>query len=84
MKLNPALGAGMNVAQSAVTFPVFNGTPDFQISSDNSRVYYRADQDIAGVFELHEALTATPGASTKQNPDLAAPMTVGGHFAFPL
>ena len=82
MKLNPALGAGMMVPQSAATFPVFNGTPDFSISSDDSQVFYRADQDIVGVFELHSVAVASPGASTKQNPALGAGMVVGGTFTF--
>ena len=83
MKLNPALGAGMFVAGSGLTFPAFNGTPDFSITPDNSQVYYRADQDIAGVFEVYEALTASPGASTKQNPALGAGMVTSSFFTVP-
>lgn len=57
-KLNPPLPAGRTVQSFALT-------------PDATAVVYIADQDQNDVFELYRVSVASPGASTKLNPQLA-------------
>ena len=58
-KLNPALPAGRDVFDPAVT-------------PDGTAVLYTADQDTNEVFELYRVALANPGVSTKLNGPLVA------------
>src|SRR5262245_11928028 len=65
-RLNSALVSGGDVAE-------------FQVAPDGSRVVYRADQDVDGVFELF-SVSIDGGAAIKLNAPLGAGGSVGLDF----
>lgn len=72
VKLNLEMVAGGNVISG------------FLISPDGSRVVYRADQDVDGVFELHSVPTLGPAsAGVKLNPPLVDGGNVRPGFLIP-
>jgi hypothetical protein len=68
-----AIGGGP-VQTLADGFPTGSGLFDMQLGPDDAQVFYEADQDSAGVFELY-AVPSDGGTPRK----LSAPLVSGGN-----
>jgi len=75
---NPGTSTRLN---SALT-PGGSVRSGYSISPDNTRVLYRADQELVDRLELFSVAIANPGVSAKMNSQLVADGDVSGGFAF--
>jgi Tol biopolymer transport system component len=57
VQLNPTLAAGAVI-------------DDFKVAPDQTRVFYVADQDVAGRSELYSVAFSTPGTAERMNPPM--------------